>query len=252
MVYWKERFKAAGIHLGICVAVAALAGVLVFGLWYPYPYREISGGRELFMLVVAVDVVLGPLLTLAIFNRSKPWAVLRRDLAVIALLQLAGLGYGLWTVCMARPVHLVFDINRFQVVHAVDVPQSLLDKTPAGVTALPLTGPTLLSLRPFKDNNEKMDVTMAALGGLEEGARPDLWQSYAAAQAQMLKSGKPVAELKQRFPAQAAEVDKTLQASGHAQDAVLYLPLVGRKTFWTVFVDAQTAQIVAFMPLDPF
>ena len=126
MINWKERLGAAGIHLGISLAIAALAALLVFGLWYPYPYREISGGRELFLLVVSVDVILGPLITLAVFNRAKPWMELRRDLAVVALIQLAALGYGLWTVSVARPVHLVFEIDRFRVVHAIDVDEAQL------------------------------------------------------------------------------------------------------------------------------
>ena len=70
------------------------AALLVFGIWYPYPYREISGGRELFLLVITVDVILGPLITLAVFNRKKPRSELRRDLAIVALLQLGALGYG--------------------------------------------------------------------------------------------------------------------------------------------------------------
>jgi hypothetical protein len=252
MLYWKDRFKASAIHLGICLCVALLAGLLVLGVWYPYPYREISGGRELFTLVVAVDVVLGPLLTLAIFNRSKPWRVLRRDLLVIGLFQLVGLGYGLWSVYLARPVQLVFDINRFQVVHAVEVPQQLLDKTPSGITALPLWGPGQLSLRPFKSNQEKTDVTLASMGGLEEAARPDLWQSYAADQAGVLKAGKPATELKARFPEQATAIDQLLASTGHTAQTALYLQLVGRKSFWTVLVDARTAQVLAFLPLDSF
>ena len=55
------RFRAAAIvssiHLIFSLVVAFLAGVLVFGLWYPFPYRELSGGRELFLLIVSVDVV---------------------------------------------------------------------------------------------------------------------------------------------------------------------------------------------------
>src|SRR6478609_8700249 len=102
---WKVRFKASAIHLGISLAIAVLAAMLVFGIWYPYPYRELSGGRELFLLLVSVDVILGPLITLAIFNRAKPRKELRRDLAVVGLIQLAALGYGLWTVFVARPVH---------------------------------------------------------------------------------------------------------------------------------------------------
>ncbi|WP_309246762.1 hypothetical protein [Ramlibacter montanisoli] len=132
---WRARARAAGIHLALSAVVAVLAGLLVFALWYPYPYREISGGRELFLLVVAVDVVLGPLLTFAVFNRAKP--ELRRDLAVIVALQLAGLAYGLWTVQLARPVHMVFEYDRFRVVHRVDIPAELEPLAPAGLEVAP-------------------------------------------------------------------------------------------------------------------
>ena len=164
--FWPDRLKASAIHLTLSLTIAALAGALVFGVWYPYPYREISGGRELFLLLVTVDVILGPLMTLAVFNRVKPWPVLRRDLIVIAIVQLMALSYGLWIVCVARPVHMVFEYNRFSVVHAIEIPPEELAKTPAGINALPLTGPSLLSLRPFKNENENVDFTLAAVGGV--------------------------------------------------------------------------------------
>ena len=162
-VFWRDRLKASAIHLGLSLFIALLAALLVFGIWYPFPYREISGGRELFLLVVSVDVILGPLITLAVFNRSKPLGELRRDLATVVLIQLAALGYGLWTVSVARPVHLVFEIDRFRVVHAIDIAPELLEKTPLDVVALPVTGPTLLAVRPFRDQQENFDATMAAL-----------------------------------------------------------------------------------------
>ena len=248
----RDRLKASGIHLCISLVFAALAALLVFGLWYPYPYREISGGRELFLLVVSVDVVLGPLITLAIFNRSKPMKELRRDLALVGLIQLAALGYGLWTVSVARPVHLVFEYNRFRVIHAVDVPDELLDKAPPALRSLPLLGPTPISLRPFKDANEMADATLVALRGISLSARPDLWQDYAPATVEILRIATPVAQLKARFPARAAEIDQTLAAAGRANAPLLSVPMIGRKTFWTVFVDPITAQPLAFMPLDSF
>ncbi len=51
-------------HLGISVAVALLSAALVFGLLYPAPYRAMLGVGPIFLLVLAVDVVCGPLLTL--------------------------------------------------------------------------------------------------------------------------------------------------------------------------------------------
>jgi hypothetical protein len=252
MINWKERGKASGIHLAISVCVAAAAATLVFALWYPYPYRSISGGTELFFLLSGVDVAIGPLVTLAVFNRQKPQAELRRDLTIVGLIQLAALGYGLWTMAQARPVHLAFEIDRFRVVHRVDVPDELLARKPADVEAFPWFGPTLVAVRPFRSTNESADATMAALGGLQLGARPDLWEPYAAAKPRVLKAAKPVTELEARFRQRAAEIDSTLAALGRKPESTLYLPLVGRKAFWTAFVDPATADVVGFMPLDPF
>ena len=250
--FWRDRLQASAIHLTLSLAIAALAAALVFGVWYPYPYREISGGRELFLILVSVDVILGPLLTLAVFNRVKPWPVLRRDLVVIASLQVIALGYGLWTVSLARPVHMVFEYNRFSVVHAVDVPPQELVKTAPGINALPLTGPTLLSLRAFNNEDEKFDLTMAAVGGFGLSSRPDLWQPYAKALPEILKEAKPVSQLKTRFAQNAAEIDRVVRDAGGDPQTTLFLPLIGRDHYWTVFVDPVDARVIATMPLDPF
>ena len=252
---WGHRLYASGIHLGLSLLVAGLAALLVFAVWYPYPYREISGGRSLFLLVIAVDVIMGPLLTLAIFNRSKPLKELRLDLAVIGMLQLAALAYGLWTVAVARPVHLVFEIDRFRVVHAIDVPPELLDRAPAALRPLPLAGPTLLSVREFKNAQESFEATMAAIQGVALGARPDLWQSYEQAKAQIKARARPVGELKTRFPGRAAEIDQALKGASSAVRAttsVGYLPLASRSIFWTVLIDTNTTEVIAFVPIDSF
>lgn len=250
---WRTRLRAATIHLGLSALVAATAALLVFALWYPWPYREISGGRELFQLVVAVDVALGPLITFAIFNRAKPRTELRRDLAVVALLQVAGLAYGLWTVHLARPVHLVYEIDRFRVVHQVDIPEELVDRAPPGIAIAPAGGPTLIALRPFRSEQERVDFTVEALRGVSLSARPELWQPYEAARDRVLHAAKPVAELKSRFPQSAGAIDEALRKSGREPARAAYLPLVARKAqAWTVLLDAGTAEVIGFVPLDSF
>lgn len=249
---WKERLRASGIHFGISLCIAALAAALVFGLWYPYPYREISGGRELFFLLAAVDVIMGPLITLAIFNRSKSRPELLMDFTVVGLLQLAALGYGLWTVFSARPVHLVFEYSRMSVVHAIEVDADLLAKAPPGLQILPLTGPTVIALRPFKNPAEEFDATMAALNNVSLAARSDLWQAYEASRADVLKEAKPATDLYARFSNQAAQIDRAIAATGRPVAELRYLPLLGRRMAWTVLLDANTAEPVGFLPLDSF
>jgi hypothetical protein len=250
---WKDRARAATIHLGISLAVALMAAGLVFGQWYPYPYRAISGGSSLFLILVTVDVIMGPLITLMIFNRAKPMRELRRDLAVVAVLQLAALAYGVWVVWIARPVHVVFEVDRLRVVHAADVPVDLLDRTPPGIDPLPLSGPTLLAVRPFRSEDEKREATLVALQGISLSARPDLWQAYEAARPRVREAAHPVALLKQRFPERSAEIDAVLASHGaRPAPGWLYLPMVGRTHAWTAFLDPATAEPVAYLPLDSF
>lgn len=257
--HWKSRLIAATVHLGISLGLAALAAALVFGIWYPYPYREISGGRELFLLIVSVDVVMGPLLTLAVFNQSKPFQELRRDLAIIAVMQLAALSYGLWTVAVARPVHLVFEVDRFRVVHAIEVDAKRLSAAPPQWQKLPLTGPTLASLRDFKNTEERTQLTFASVDGVELSERPDMWQSYEKAKAQIIARALPLEDLKKRFPNRATEIDKILKAASqnasqnYPAGSVIYLPVASRNsTFWTALLDKQTTEVITFVPLDPF
>jgi len=68
----------------------------------------------------------------------------------------------------------------------------------------------------------------------------------------VLESAKPAALLKKRFPDQAATIDRAIEQTGRAPGALLYLPLVGRKTFWTVLVDSSTGDVLGFLPLDSF
>lgn len=252
MNHLKDRLRASGIHLGISLCVAGLAALLVFGVWYPYPYREISGGRALFLLVVCVDVALGPLITFVIFNRTKPRKELFADFTVVAFLQLAALAYGLWTVFAARPVHLVFEYTRMTVVHAVDIDRNLLVKAPPELQKLPLTGPTLIALRPFKNAEEQFDATVSSLGGTPLAARSDLWQAYVDSRPRILQESKPAAELRLRFDNQTNLIDAAVFDTGRPIQQLRYLPLVGRDQAWTMLLDATTAEPAGFIPLDSF
>ncbi len=247
-----SRLKAGGIHFVISAFVAILAALVVFGIWYPYPYSEISGGRELFLMVVSVDVIIGPLITLIIYDIKKSARELRRDIFVVAMLQMLALGYGLWTLAIARPVHLVFEIDRFRVVHAVDVPGELIIESPNAIVILPYSGPTLLGLRAFKGEQEKLEATIAALLGLQLSFRPDLWQSYEVSRADVLRAAKPVAQLKVRFPAFSKQIDAAIGDKVVASEFAQYVPLAGRKEFWTVLVDGRNGDVLGFLPLDSF
>lgn len=248
-MFVKERLRAAGIHLIVSLLVAALAAVLVFFVWYPYPYDKISGGGNLFWVLVAVDVAIGPMVTLFVFNPRKSRRTLALDFGVIAVLQLAALLYGLWSVFLARPVYLVFEYNRFHVVHVVDVPDDELIKAPDDLRKFPIGGPERISLRPMKET-EQVGMTISALSGVSLAARPVLWQNYDLARDEINLYARPVIELEQRFPDDLAVIRKAISEAGVPAEDIGYLPVIGKKSYWTVLIDRKTAAPVAFVPLD--
>jgi hypothetical protein len=48
----RMRLRAMFIHLGLSCLVAAMLAAMVFLVWYPPPFSDMSGGRELFLVVV--------------------------------------------------------------------------------------------------------------------------------------------------------------------------------------------------------
>nr|WP_315464480.1 TfpX/TfpZ family type IV pilin accessory protein [uncultured Rhodoferax sp.] len=247
-----SRWRASAVHLSISMCVAVLSAFVVFLLWYPYPYREISGGRELFLLMISVDVVTGPLITLVIFSPHKSWRELRKDMVVVALLQFAALAYGVWSVFEARPVQLVYEYGRFSVISAAELDPNLHAQLPEGVNPLPWNGPGLVALREFQSNAEKTQATLDAFAGVPLGARMDLWQPYAQAVPEVLREAKSASDLLRRFPQREAELIVAMRESGLSTEQLRYLPLVGRKSFWTVLIHGHTGYPVGFIALDSF
>ena len=71
MILWREKFRAFGIHFATTLFVAALAAALIFFVWYPPPYATMVGGLKLFVLVTGIDLALGPLLSLVVYDSRK-------------------------------------------------------------------------------------------------------------------------------------------------------------------------------------
>ena len=113
------KLKAFATHLGISLVIffAILAFILYF--WYPQPFFASDGGWQGIRIIAAVDLVLGPVLTLIVFKPGKPR--LKLDLTIIGLVQAAALGWGIWVVHFERPIAAVFLDDTFHTVTANDM-----------------------------------------------------------------------------------------------------------------------------------
>lgn len=233
-------------------SVALVCSLLVFFLWYPFPYRELSGGQALFGLIVAVDVVLGPILTWVVFDKRKPRPELIRDLCVIVMMQVLALGYGIWSVYQARPVYLVHAVDRFVVVSAADVDPADLPLAESGYRNLPFSGVALVGLRPSRDGSERMKSFELALAGKDLPVRPEYWQPLNSDNQEIIRQrAQPIRILMGRTPENRALLERWLEKNKVSEDQVLTLPVESRSIFWTALLDANTLDIIGYVPLDP-
>lgn len=117
----RSRYHAALFHFLASLSVFTLfVGILLF-FWYPSPYFSASGGWQGLRLVAAVDLVLGPVVTLIVFNLKKSRRELVMDMSVVVFVQLAALLWGVVAVYNQRPVAVVFSDTSFYTVPALAI-----------------------------------------------------------------------------------------------------------------------------------
>jgi hypothetical protein len=239
-------------HLAISAAVVALAALLVFGVWYPSPWRQLLGVAAVFGLVVGVDLVCGPLLTLVLASPKKSRKERWVDLSLVGAIQLVALAYGLWAVFAARPVALVFEVDRLTIVSANEVQIDQLNAAPEGLRSLPWTGIQLAATREPNSSEENMASLDMSLQGVTPAMRPDWWLPYEAAKPDVVKRAKPLSELLKARPQQAALLESAAAKTGLPKDQLLYLPLTSSKSLDWVALLSPTGDMVGHAPVDGF
>jgi hypothetical protein len=245
------RGKAFAIHLAISALIAAVVLTLIVLVWYPPPYFDAMGGAVLLRLLIGVDVVLGPLITLIIFNPKKPR--LRADLATIAALQIAALAYGGYVMFEARPVFNVFVKDRFETVPANRIDDASLGRAAAQFRDLSLTGPRVVAATSPRSREESAKILWESLrGGPDVADLPHLYVPYADAAMQVANASQPLVRLAQRGSETAELVNAFLAANSAANRSLGYVPVVARNRDFAAVVDRKTGEIVGYLPVNPW
>ncbi len=115
----KDKFKALVIHLLLSIVLVSLVIALVIYFWYPLEYIYLTNFKDISILIISIDLILGPLLTFVIFNPTKK--SLRFDLIVIIAIQCAALTYGVNALYQTHPLYITYNHGSFNLIHANEV-----------------------------------------------------------------------------------------------------------------------------------
>ena len=240
------RFQAFALHLAISALIALAVIGLVFFIWYPAPLATATGVTRIFLMLLAIDVILGPSLTLLVYKPGKKTLVF--DLAVIACLQLAALSYGLYTVAEGRPAWLVFSVDRFELVRVNDIDERKLDEAPADYRQPSWLGPQWVAASNPADSDERNDLILESVfGGADLAQRPNLYQPLSTQKDAIAQR---VLALSKLSEFNTAEHVNALLAQHPRADA--WLPLRANNQDMVVLMHKASAEVVAIVDLRPW
>ena len=246
-----NRWKAAAIHLSISLVVAALIVALLYFVWFPSPYFAAAGASGLILLLMGVDVCIGPLLTLLVVNRGKAPKLLRMDLTVIGVLQAIAFVYGLHVVIGARPVFIVAEVDRLVMVSADQLNDADLAKGDrAEFRRRSLTGPVLVGALPPKGGISADFALQVMATGKDIDQLPRYYLPYDQVIDAVLKHAMPLASLKHATDSQRAYLNR-LQAATPSQ-TLEALPLQRGDHSYSAIISPVSKRPIAVLSIDPW
>jgi hypothetical protein len=248
----RDAAPVALVHLGLCVLVALATAAVVFQVWYPNGLHQITGGGILFMILIMVDVVCGPVLTLILYSRNKSRVKWRIDLALIALIQTTALVYGVMQVADARPVLLAFEDDRFRLVQAFDVDMSTLQEAPSELRMISWSGPRLIGVRLAQSgDSDYLTSVQMSIQGMHPAFRPSRWLPFDEKKSRVLEQLKSLKELRLKNEGRVEDLNSEILRFDYPEEQLGYLPLVKDfVTDWVVIVNRATGVPLGYLPFD--
>lgn len=240
------RIKFFLVHIITSVIIAFLLTVLVFFIWYPSPIATAVGVTYLFLMLLVIDVILGPLLGLLVYKEGKK--SLKFDLSVIILIQIAALCYGVFSIEQGRPAWLVYNVDRFELVRKNELINTNIQQVQPQFQQPSWFKPQYVATEFAKDIQQRNDEMFAeVLGGISISQRPERYVELTQAKTQIKQRALPLVELQQYNPK--TDVEKTLAEYPNA-DA--WLPLKANAVDMVVLVNKESASIIKIVDLRPW
>lgn len=241
------KLKAAGIHLAIStLLVAGLAAVLMLH-YFPMPYLYFDGGWKILQVLVVVDLVLGPTLTLLVYRRGKPRLV--RDLTLIAAVQAAAFAYGAGTLIVHRTAFLVFYDTTFYAITLPQAKQGSFDPARTESMRAGVAGPIFVELAIGKDARGRaraddsartLNVSIVQLG--------DYYRPLGTADADLIRrSGRSLAAVSGGDPVIERDLAKFREKRGGDLSGLSFIPMIGRDSVTMGVFDAKTGALIDWL-----
>lgn len=244
----KNRYQAFGLHFLISLTIVTCFAYLIFYSWYREPFFTAEGGWSIFHLIIIIDLILGPVLTLIIFKKGKKG--LKFDLSAIATVQALALVYGGTVLYQERPAYLTFSVDRFVIVSENDIDNKKL-RHPAFVNKEASEKPQLVFAKLPEDPKERNAFVEEVFDGKPDlEFRAEYYEPFEGKLESVMLKSKDIHQLKNSSEENKQKIEFFLK--DHCQYGCGYFPLVGKKHNMLIAIDKKDGHIVGGINIDPW
>ncbi|MDH1689651.1 TfpX/TfpZ family type IV pilin accessory protein [Acinetobacter junii] len=246
MTYALSKRKFFIKHLFISIVVAIFIVGIVFFIWYPFPLAQAVGVTYIFLMMLVIDVIIGPLLGLLVYKQGKK--TLKMDLSIIIILQLSALGYGIYSIERGRPVWLAYYVDRFQLIRNNEIVDKNIGEALPQYQNPSWFKPQYVGVEFAQDKQIRNDDMFAeVLGGISVAQKPERYVPLDKVKNQIQKRAQSLETLN-KFNDKIS-VQKTL--SQYPQ-ATAFIPLKANSIDMTVLVNKEKGEVVKIVDLRPW
>lgn len=245
-----SRYKAALIHLLISALLVSNVIGVIFWVWYPHPAFEAVGAFSIIRLLVIVDLILGPTLTLVVYKHGKPG--LKFDLTVIAIMQIAALVYGTYTLYVEKPHYMVFAIDRVEFVSRTVVDESGIRFDE--LREKPFAKLIQVFARPPEDQAgfQKYLDSVIFDGKPDLERRTEFYEPWVAGADAMRQKVKPIENIQAATPRERKNIEKAIDQYADAHPNLGILPIGAIDRDVGMLIDRDTLEILGVLDANPW
>lgn len=245
-----NKIKAFSIHFSLSFMVLFSFLSLVYFLWYPSPLLDAEGGFKIVMILVGVDVIVGPLITFIIYKPGKKY--LKLDLTMIVIVQLAAFIYGGAVISSGRPLYVVFDNQKFNIADASSIDLTTLKDKNLKHQSI-LSKPVFVISDFSYDGENKSQVMSDLMFSRKKLAfLPKYYIPMASNLNKMMDKGIRYERIIERHPEQKKVINTLLEYASIAQEKAAFFVLDGNVNDFVLVLNKETGQIVGSLDVDPW
>jgi hypothetical protein len=242
------RLKLFSLHLLSSATVLSLIlGFLYFG-WYRWPGWYLTDVTRVVLVMICVDVVLGPTLTLIIANQKKSRRELTRDIGIIVAVQLCALTYGSVQLWNGRPLYYAYSEGMLQLVQAYDIDAN---EAKLGREQNPGLAPNWYSLPrwiwaplPQNKGEAKRIITSSITGGDDVISMPRYFKPWEDGLPSLRGQLRKVDGVVYFAKSEKMKFKQKMKAAGLPDDQADTIPLIGRGHPLLVVFDPKSLEMV--------